>query len=558
MANSQPKTKHWVDSVTHAIAQWKIEQNIELLHVDDMKTPSGRVHTGALRGVMIHDVVAQVLREEFPEIESTYVFNDMDPMDSLPGYLDESIYAQYMGVPLYKIPTPSLEKSGVDFSNSSESDKKRYSEIKNFAEFYAQDFIDAFRVLGCSQEIVWSHVLYESGKMDKVIEHVLNHVEDFKKIYKEVADYQLPDKWYPFQVICPECGKVGSTLTTGWDGKEVSFECLPDKVEWAKGCGYTGKISPFGGTGKFLWKVDWPAHWQVLGVNIEGAGKDHTTAGGSRDMANAIVEKIFKTTAPFDIPYEWILIRGTKMSSSKGIGTSAREFVELFPPEIGRFLFINRHYNQVIDFDPQSMAIPDLFDECDQAAKIFWKQDEGDERAARSFELSYTADIPAPHYLPRFRDLAIWMQYPEINVVEKFAELKGEILTKTEHEELSKRMRYAHVWLKRYAPEEFQFTPKTKLPEKSKELSEEQKMFLKSAVELVDSKDWVTNELELQTALFELAKQTVGPKKAFSAIYIAFLGKTHGPRAAWFLLSIDKNLTKKRVTELSSGSLWGK
>ncbi|MEO8580992.1 MAG: lysine--tRNA ligase [Patescibacteria group bacterium] len=553
--STEQTSVHWVDKVVDSIMEWKTAKKVTHLHVDDMKTPSGRVHTGALRGVLIHDIVAQALRKTEPKLESTYVFNDMDPMDSLPGYLDQDIYQKYMGVPLFKIPKPNLAQSGIDFSQSSPEEIHAYEALNNFAELYAKDFIQAFQDLGATPQIVWSHELYESGKMDEIIRFVLDHVEEVKKVYEEVAQYKLPRKWFPFQVICPQCGKVGTTLTTDWDGEQVTFECQENKVVWAKGCGFQSKISPFGGTGKFLWKVDWPAHWQVMGVNVEGAGKDHTSAGGSRDMANEMVKKIFQSVVPFDIPYEWILIRGTKMSSSKGVGTSAREFVQLFPKEVGRFLFVNRVSSQVIDFDPRSMAIPDLFDEFDQAANSYWGTTESDAKLTRSFELAHTDTIPSQHFLPRFRDIAIWMQYPEMNLPEKFAEVKGSALTKPELEELESRQKYAQIWLDRFANEEFQFKPKETLPDAAKKLSADQIQFLREATELIEKENWQNRELDLQTQLYEIAKKTIGPKLAFTSIYQAFLGKNHGPRAAWFLLSIDPQLRQKRIGELNTKSV---
>ena len=271
--NQTPQSKHWLDKVVDGILKWQEKTGIKQLHVDDMKTPSGRVHTGALRGVLLHDLVAQVLRERGLEPDSTYVFNDMDPMDGLPAYLDETEFSQHMGKPLYRIPKPALDKCGIDLSQTSATELADLENAKNFAELYAMDFMHAFRALGCTQQIVWSHELYESGKMDALIRLALDSVTPLKKIYQDVAKYELPELWYPFQVICPVCGKVGTTLVTGWDGKEVTFECQENKVTWAKGCGHKGKISPFGGNGKLLWKVDWPAHWTAMGVNVEGAGK---------------------------------------------------------------------------------------------------------------------------------------------------------------------------------------------------------------------------------------------------------------------------------------------
>lgn len=550
MQNQTLQSKHWLDKVVEGIGKWQAKYDVKQLHVDDMKTPSGRVHTGALRGVLLHDLVAQVLRQKGLDPKNTYVFNDMDPMDGLPAYLDEAVFSQHMGKPLYRIPKPDLEKCGIDLSQASAAELEDLRQAKNFAEIYAFDFIHAFRSLGCTQEIVWSHELYESGAMDEQIRLALDSVAKMRVIYQDVAKYTLPESWYPFQVICPVCGKLGTTLVTDWDGQEVTFECQLNKVTWAKGCGHTGKISPFGGTGKLLWKVDWPAHWATMGVNVEGAGKDHSSAGGSRDMANAQCEQVFKITVPFNIPYEWILIRGAKMSSSKGVGTSAREFTKLFPPTVGRFLFASRNYEQVIDFDPQTMAIPDLFDEYDQGARIAWQVESGDQRLARAFELSQIGQDQSQSFLPRFRDVALWMQYPDKNLEEEFAKVKGSQLNELEKTLLQERVSYAQIWLDNYAPNEYQLRPKTEMPDEAQNLTAEQKAFLLELQDLLISQQ-ALEPADLQQAIFDLAKNSLGPRKAFESIYLMLLGKKAGPRAAWLLRSIDQELLKNRFEEVA-------
>jgi lysyl-tRNA synthetase class 1 len=154
MTNIQ--AKHWADKVASGILKWQAKQAEPIgLHVDDMKTPSGRVHTGSLRGVVLHDVIAQVLVASADQpIVNTYVFNDMDPMDGLPGYLDEAEYTQHMGKPLHRIPAPPLEHSGLNLELVTPEELQRFEAASSFGEFYALDFIDAFRKLGCTQEIV--------------------------------------------------------------------------------------------------------------------------------------------------------------------------------------------------------------------------------------------------------------------------------------------------------------------------------------------------------------------------------------------------------------------
>jgi len=56
--------------------------------VRDEKTASGRVHVGSLRGVVIHGIAAQALREKGYDVK--YYYELMIPtMDGLPVYLNK-------------------------------------------------------------------------------------------------------------------------------------------------------------------------------------------------------------------------------------------------------------------------------------------------------------------------------------------------------------------------------------------------------------------------------------------------------------------------------------
>ncbi|MCJ7827663.1 lysine--tRNA ligase, partial [Patescibacteria group bacterium] len=255
----------WADELVNQIAKKQTGPH----HVDDMKTPSGRIHVGALRGVAIHGLIQQLLKGSV----YTYIFNDMDPMDGFPQYLPDEFRA-YMGRPLCQVPSP--EKG-----------------FASLAECYAKEFVGVFKKLGFRPKVFWSSQMYQEGRLDEAIRVALDKAEKVRQLYRDISGYNKPASWHPFQVICPQCGLVGSTMVTGWDGEKVSFECRPDLVDWCKGCGHEGKISPFGGTGKLMWKVDWAAHWKVIGVTIEGAGKDHMTKGGSYDLSKALCWEVF-------------------------------------------------------------------------------------------------------------------------------------------------------------------------------------------------------------------------------------------------------------------------
>src|SRR3990167_9310075 len=95
-------TMFWADKVAEDLKKRKLP----LEWVDDMKTPSGRIHVGALRGVVIHDLISKVLRQNRVKTKFTWVFDDHDPMDAIPSYLDYAKWELYAGMQLYKIPSP--------------------------------------------------------------------------------------------------------------------------------------------------------------------------------------------------------------------------------------------------------------------------------------------------------------------------------------------------------------------------------------------------------------------------------------------------------------------
>src|SRR5205823_2678596 len=101
---------------------------------------------------------------------------------------------------------------------------------------------------------------------------------------------------------------------------------------------------------KLPWKLEWTAKWRNFGVTIEGAGKDHTTKGGSRDVANACFAAIFGGTPPLNVPYEFFLAKGKKMSSSGGVGTWARDMADFLGPEALRYLILRTQPQTPVDF----------------------------------------------------------------------------------------------------------------------------------------------------------------------------------------------------------------
>ncbi len=527
----------WVDREVKKIK----ERDLPLEWVDDMKTPSGKIHVGALRGVVIHDLVYKVLVENGVNAKFTYIFDDHDPMDAIPAYLEYEKWEPYAGMQLYKIPSP----------------EKGYA---SFAEHYAKDFIKVFESINCHPKIIWTSDLYNSGKMNGVIREVLDSADIIREIYKVVAKAEKPKDWYPFNVVCENCQKVGTTQVYKWDGTHVYYRCVPQMVAWAKGCGHEGKVSPFDGRGKLPWQLDWPAKWKVLGITVEGAGKDHMSAGGSHDRATEFCKKVFQYPVPYPLPYEWFTIGGRKMSTSKGVGATAEAVSKILPQNVFRFLIVRTPIGTALDFNPYGDTILNLFDDYDRCMEAYFDKLEGNipegkpgevlSDFARIIELSEVKSLPQERlFLPRFRTIVNVIK-TKADLLEFFEKQKGSPLTDEEKAILEEREIYAQVYLDNYASKEDKVELIDEIPE-DLELSENQTKFLQLlAGNLKKNKSEDREEIQ-QTVFDTLKKNSFKSKEVFQAFYKILTGKEYGPKASDIILEFGIDAVVARIQQIA-------
>lgn len=485
--------------------------------VDDMKTLSGMPHIGSLRSILTHDIIYKIMKEEGFNVDFTYVFNSLDPMDGLPVYHDQNEYLKHMGKPLSQIPSP-------------------VAGFESYGHYYAEKYREVFNKLGATPKIYWSHEMYKEGKFNDVIKIALDNREEIRKIYFEVAKKMTPENWHPFQVICPNCGKIGTSFVSDWDGKEVTYECKEDLVKWAKGCGHKGKISPYNGNGKLFWKVDWPAHWVVLNITVEGAGKDHFTQGGSRDFGVEIMNRVFKVKPPHGFMHEFLTVGGKKMSSSKGSGLGADKAIEVLPPELVRFLITRVPYKRSVSFDPNVPdSIPDLFDEYDRCKNAYY--DNTDEDLAEAYKLAQVNELSNEKpFLPRFKSVVAYVQMPNLDLDDVYQKEKGSKLTDEDKKVIDERAKYAKIYLENYADEKDKFSFTKYVPDLS--LSSEELFILKGLIAIIIKNNDNGADI-LQNAIFEYSKETnYGAKQMFALIYKLLLNKSSGPKAGWLIKDI--------------------
>ncbi|OLD11262.1 MAG: lysine--tRNA ligase [Chloroflexi bacterium 13_1_40CM_3_70_6] len=393
--------------------------------------------------------------------------------------------------------------------------------------------------------------LYRSGALDRQIDLVLRNAETIRSIHARVAGVQHPEGWLPVSVICENCGRIGTTLATGYDGSTVAYECKVDYVDWAEGCGHGGRISPLKGNSKLLWNEQWCAQWDYFGVTYEEGGKDLLTAGGSRERSNEIYRQVWKKEPPPGLQHEFFTLGGKKMSTSRGVGATAVEIVGIYPPEITRFLMLRTHPKRHIEFDPAGMTLPRLVDEYDRCADEYLRDPQSD--LAKIWRLSQVSPDPAPPgFRVRFQLIADWLQIPSIDPEREAEARKGERLTVAELADLRRRIELARAWLERWAPEEARFAVAPSLPPAANALTTPQRAYLARVKDELDGRDAEA----MQARLYEIAKETglvdaAGrpTREAFTAIYLALLGKPSGPRAAWLVVALDPAFVRLRFAE---------
>jgi lysyl-tRNA synthetase class 1 len=142
------------------------------------------------------------------------------------------------------------------------------------------------------------------------------------------------------------------------------------------------------------------------------------------------------------------------------------------------------------------------------------------------------------------------IQVPGVDVVERVEAEKGGPLTEHERALLDQRAGAARSWLDWFAPEAARLTiHRDALPGEAAALDAAQRRFLAKLADRASREEPESGDA-WQTLIFTVATEEGVPgRKAFEAIYLAFLGRPNGPRAGWLLASLDAAFVIGRAGE---------
>lgn len=508
---------HWADINADKIIREKGDKEVYVCASGI--TPSGTVHIGNFREIISVDLVVKALRDKGKKVKFIYSWDDYDVFRKVPANMPEQdLLTEYLRKPITLVPD-----TRGDCSSYAEANEKELEAI--------------LPVVGVDPEYIYQAERYRASKYAEGIRTALEKKDVIRALLDEHRTTPLPEDWMPVSVFSNFTDK-DNTKVLGWDGEwGISYRCLDTGKEETVDIRSTSAV-------KLPWRIDWPMRWKEETVDFEPAGKDHHSEGGSFDTARKVVEEVFCGEAPVTFQYDFIRIkgRGGKISSSSGEVISLADVLEVYPPEIVRYLFAGTRPNSefAISFDLDVLKIYEDYDKCERI--YFGAQQVNDKKKAkesRIYELSQVEGVTKemPYQTP-FRHLCNLLQIyvGDINsVIGQLEDVKPEQV-----ERLAVRAKCAWNWIREFSPEDFRFSL-TGSDDKQIDLNSVEICAvrqLKDEIEKLDSH----NDKSLGEAIYSIAESCgIEAKDLFTLIYRILVGKEKGPRLVGFIMVVGKD-----------------
>jgi len=519
--------KHWIERIADELNEKDVHKHV----ITSGTSISGSIHIGNSCDIFIANAVTKALKNLGANSKTIWIADDHDPLRKVPYPLPES-YQKYLGIPYSKIPCPE-------------------DCCSNFVEHFEKPLLSILEKFGIELEVYSGAEMYKEGIYDEYIRIALEKASEIREIFNKFREHPLKDNWLPYNPICKECGRVNTTYAHSYKEDIVNYSCK---------CGHKGQMDIKSGNGKLTWRVEWAARWKIFGTTCEPFGKDHAASGGSYDVSKIISHEIYNYEAPYPIPYEWITLKGEAMSKSHGVFFTPEQWLEIAEPEtLNYFIFRSKPLKHK-DFNP-SMPFLDFIEQYDRVERIYYGAEEAssekeEEKLKKIYEASQIEISKSMPFQPSYRFMTVVYQIAGNDTQKVFEILKNNSqlpkdmerkgykdLDEHDIERLNRRLNQVKNWLELYAPEFVKFQVQKKIPKV--EINDLQKVFLLKVAELLENEDY--NPEELHNAMYNVIHDMdIKPQKAFQAIYKVITGKKQGPRAASFVLSIDKDLVIKR------------
>ncbi|WP_320129585.1 lysine--tRNA ligase [uncultured Sphaerochaeta sp.] len=513
--SEQNVSTHWADIYADKIIREKGEK--ECYTCASGITPSGTVHIGNFREIISVDLVVKALRAKGKKVRFIYSWDDYDVFRKVPKNMPQpELLATYLRKPITLVPDTT-------------------GRADNYARANELDVEKILPTVGVSPEFLYQAERYRSSQYAEGMRTALEKRAEIKAILDEYRTEPLGEDWWPISVFSSFTDKDNTTVL-GWDGAYgVTYRDDDNGKEETLDLRTTSYA-------KLPWRIDWPMRWANEGVDFEPAGKDHHSEGGSFDTSKKIVE-VFGAHAPVSFQYDFISIkgRGGKISSSSGEVVSLYDVLEVYTPEITRYMFAGTRPNTEfsISFDLDVLKIYEDYDNCERI--YFGLLPVNEKRMAkekRVYELSQVGSVPseACYQIP-FRHLCNVLQIHSGNIDDVLSTLDP--MTKSQEERLRVRCLCAWNWITLFAPEEFKF--KLASEDDAKVALEPSLLKAVQALsEVVSRMDQIEDKAFVGELYASATDNGVETSDFFTAVYQVLIGKEKGPKLAPFIQACGK------------------
>jgi lysyl-tRNA synthetase class 1 len=221
------------------------------------------------------------------------------------------------------------------------------------------------------------------------------------------------------------------------------------------------------------------------------------------------------------------------------------------PPEVLNYLFLRSLPSRTIDYD-YGMGLLDMADEYDRMERAYFSKEytEAEENNVAAYVIAQHNHVP--------EQLPLQISYRHlVNVVQMTKDFDGVLQVLGRTEDMSKatesdihrlkvRVDCIRFWLDGFAPDNVKFSIQETLPGNI-ELSADEKAYFKVLASKFRDIEW--NAEQINAAVTDAAKDGIGNKGAFKAMYKILIGKNMGPRLGPFLASMDRQFVLDRLEQ---------
>ncbi len=516
---------HWADLTADKLIR---QEDKETYTLASGITPSGVVHFGNFREVMTTELVARGLKKRGKKVRFIFSWDDFDTFRKVPANLPkQDELAKFLFQPIVDTPDP-------------------FGEHESYAAHHEKNFEAQLKKMGIELEPIYQAKKYRAGVYKEQIKKTLKNKQVIADILNKWRSAPLDENWWPVSVYCEKCNR-DKTNVTKFDGdSKITYVCEFEE------CAHVNTLDlNTTDRAKLPWRMDWPMRWAFEKVDFEPGGKDHSSQGGSFTTAKDIVAQVYDWKPPMYLQYDFVSIKGMggKMSSSKGNLVTVNDVLEVYEPEMVRWIFAS--YKTNIDFGLSfDLDVIKNYEDFDRLERMAFGLEAGNEKkvamAKRVYELSAIGEPPTVMpFQPAFRHLCNVLQINDLDIKKARGFYNAEIKNDRDERRFQERAQRAAYWIENSAPDEFKFSL-NKEPMKM-DLTDKESAFIKALNTYLASEwDNIADDKALHEKMYEMIHaHELEPMAVFTLLYRKLINLEKGPKLAGFIRTIGKDRVLK-------------